>query len=342
MRMASGVHSRATYILPIKVSEPASTELTEYLRWLSRLMPVIVVDGSSTGVFAVHERLWSAYLTHIAPSSSTINGKVAGIVDGLAAISTPLAVIADDDVRYDEGALSRVIALLADNTVVVPQNYFAPLPWHARWDSARTLLNRALDHDFAGTAAVRRQALMETRGYCGAVLFENLEMLRTLSAHGYRILHADDVYVARRPPAFRHFAGQRVRQAFDSAAQPYRQLLELTGMPLLLLAAAREPWLLALAAAATMALAEAGRRKARGARVFPWHLPLWAPCWVVERSLCAWLAIASRACGGVTYAGQRLATSAHSTRRLAHGGCPELHCRCETVLRPRAYEPVAT
>ena len=35
--------------------------------------------------------------------------------------------------------------------LVRPQNYFEPLPWHARWDTARTLLNRGLGRDYPGT-----------------------------------------------------------------------------------------------------------------------------------------------------------------------------------------------
>ncbi|UKJ64983.1 hypothetical protein H1Q78_06375 [Cellulosimicrobium cellulans] len=46
--------------------------------------------------------------------------------------------------RFDERAtveLSRYLAGLASHAeVVVPQNVFAPMPWHARWDTARSLV----------------------------------------------------------------------------------------------------------------------------------------------------------------------------------------------------------
>ncbi len=324
----------ATYILPIKIATPASAELTAYLRTLSALLPVIVVDGSPPRVLATHHEMWSRFVNHVPAISRTVNGKVAGIVDGIAAAATPLVVIADDDVRYDEAGLRRLVSLLDEHPVVVPQNFFAPLPWHARWDSARSLLNRALGHDYAGTAGIRREPLLTSRGYCGAVLFENLEMLRTLSSQGHHVLHADDLYVVRLPPTFQHFLDQRVRQAFDSGAQPLRLLVELAALPALLLATTSRPWSLPVAAVASILLAEMGRRRAGGSTVFAWHLPLWAPCWVVERSVAAWLAVGSRVRGGVPYAGQRLTRSAHSTRRLAGGACPEGHCRCDTVLRP--------
>jgi len=323
-----------TYVLPIKVAEPAGQELTDYLRQVATWCPVVVVDGSADDVFAVHHQAWSGFLPHRRVASRTVNGKVAGTVDGVAAATTPFVVLADDDVRYDRTALTEVVTLLEDHDAVVPQNYFDPLPWHARWDSGRSLLNRALGHDYAGTAGIRRDAFLRTRGYCGAVLFENLEMLRTLAAQGGRIRHATDVYVARRPPTFRHFLGQRVRQAFDSEAQRPRQVLELAGLPLLATATAAGPrWLLS-GAAVTIGVAEAGRRAAGGRRVFAADLALWAPFWVLERSLCAWVAVASKARGGVRYAGNRLGTSAHPVDVLRGASCPEAACRCDTVLRP--------
>ncbi|MEJ7742178.1 MAG: hypothetical protein WKF73_06280 [Nocardioidaceae bacterium] len=58
--------------------------------------------------------------------------------------------------------------LLVKHEFVRPQNFFAPLPWHARWDSARSLLNRAFGDDYPGTFGVQRSALEKTGGYCGA------------------------------------------------------------------------------------------------------------------------------------------------------------------------------
>ena len=93
-------------------------------------------------------------------------------------------VIADDDVRYDEAALDAVRRLLDRAALVRPQNYFAPLPWHACLDTARTLINRVTGGDWPGTFGVRRAALERTGGYDGNVLFENLEMVRTIKAAG--------------------------------------------------------------------------------------------------------------------------------------------------------------
>src|SRR4029079_2928969 len=110
-----------------------------------------------------------------------------------------------------------------------PQNYFDPLPWHARVDAARSLLNRVHSGDrelgsgdFPGTLGVRREAFVACGGYDGDVIFENLELMRTIEAAGGRVATPLDLYVRRLPPTTAHFISQRVRQAYDDFALPVR------------------------------------------------------------------------------------------------------------------------
>ena len=329
-----------TYVLPISSTRPPADELTRYLHELALLVPVIVVDGSPDQVRAAHRRAWGGFVRHLPVESRTLNGKVAGVVDGVTASRTPYVVVADDDVRYDLPALRRLLERLHDSDAVLPQNYFTDLPWHARWDTGRTLLNRALGHDYPGTLGVRREAFLSCRGYCGAVLFENLELTRTLTAHGYRVAHARDIFVGRRPPDTRQFLRQRIRQAYDSRAQPARFALELAGLPVVLLSARRVRRLPVLLAAVVVGVAEVGRRRDGGRGAFDRQLPLWAPAWALERSICAWLALGSGWCGGVHYIGTRLRTAAHPVRVLSGTSCPEPRCSCDTVLRPSAHDTV--
>jgi len=221
-------------------------------------------------------------------------------------------VVADDDVRYDEAALRAVAAALDGAHVVRPQNYFSPLPWHARWDTGRILLNRVLGGDWPGTLAVRRSALLATGGYDGSVLFENLELVRTVVAAGGREAPRDDVFVARRPSTLRHFLGQRVRQAYDELARPGRLAAQLAVVPAVAALAAGRRWgALAAGAAAVAVLAEAGRRRGGGRRVFPASAALLAPLWLLERGVCSWLAVGARVLrGGVGYRGSTLARAA--------------------------------
>lgn len=311
----------ASYILPIRLEEAElSEELASYLRWLANEVEVIVVDGSPAPVFAAHAAAWGDAVQHIAPAPelATRNGKVQGVLTGLRVARHERVVIADDDVRYDAPGLARVVALLDEAEVVRPQNYFEPLPWHALWDTARTLLNRISGGDWPGTLAVRRSVLLATGGYDGNVLFENLELVRTVRAAGGREIVPLDLFVRRAPASTQHFWSQRVRQAYDEFARPVRGGVSLAVLPLVLALALRRRWRVLLAIyAALVGLAELGRRRGGGQQVFPAVATLLAPAWVMERAVCIWLALGSRILiGGVRYRGGVLRSAATPARQL--------------------------
>jgi hypothetical protein len=241
---------------------------------------------------------------------------VHGVVTGLSATRTPKVVVADDDVRYDAPTFRRVVGLLDRADVVIPQNHFDPLPWHARWDTARILLNRAVGFDWPGTLAVRRAALDPSDGYDGDVLFENLELVRTVRANGGGVLVAGDCHVPRRPPTTRHFWSQRVRQAYDELARPPRLVAGLAVVPVTTVLTHRRPRHALPILVAPMALAAWGRHRHGGARVFPRSSVVLAPLWVLERAICSWVALVWRCRGGCPYAGERIPRAAHSMRAL--------------------------
>jgi hypothetical protein len=312
-----------SYLIPVRWQDGGQrSEMTEYLAELAALGPeIIVVDGSPTPVFGANAEAWRAHVAvHVPPdpAEACLNGKVAGVRTAAALATRERLVIADDDVRYDGASLRRLLDLLDEFDLVRPQNYFDPLPWHARWDSARTLLNRSLGADFPGTLGVRRSRFVAMGGYDGDVLFENLELIRTVRAHGGRTHSPLDLYVRRLPPSGAHFRGQRVRQAYDDFALPARMALELALIPALALVVRRRRFDLAVVAAALSVIAaERGRRRAGGARFFPPSAPLFAPAWLAERGTCAWLAVLQRwRNGGVRYAGSTIPTAAHSVTSL--------------------------
>src|SRR3954454_2463584 len=141
------MHLDVEYVLPLRwsadVSRRDAAELTDYLRRLSRLVDVTVVDGSDASTFRRHRDLWSPHVRHLPPEPwPGRNGKVAGVVTGVRRARHERVIIADDDVRWRREEQERVVGLLADANLVRPQNIFDPLPWHARWDTARSLLNR--------------------------------------------------------------------------------------------------------------------------------------------------------------------------------------------------------
>ncbi|HEY6747968.1 MAG TPA: glycosyltransferase family 2 protein [Mycobacteriales bacterium] len=313
------------YILPLRWSggddETHAAELadlTAYLAELSSRVSVTVVDGSPPDRWDEHDKAWAALPLQHLPVDPDLRdlpmGKVAGVLTGLRRPGPDAVVIADDDVRWTREQLAEAVALLAEVDVVRPQNFFDPLPWHARWDTGRTLLNRAVAADWPGTLVVRRSAL--PHGYSGQALFENLELVRTVQAGGGRERAVPGLYVRRLPPTTAHFAGQRVRQAYDSFAQPGRLAAELAVLPLLVAGLRRPRWVLA-GVGAVVGLAEVGRRRADGRAVFRPDAALWAPLWLAERAVCSWLALGSRLRGGVRYRNGRLSLAAHRAAGLA-------------------------
>jgi hypothetical protein len=311
----------ATYILPIRRDTVAvDDELTRYLAEVGRRCELIVVDGSPPDAFAAAREAWSGFAIHapVAAGAETRNGKVGGVLTGVALATHEYLVIADDDVRFDEDSLERVISELDDADLVRPQNYFRPHRWHTRWDTARTLLNRVIGGvDFPGTLAVRRSILERTNGYDGDVLFENLELIRTVKAAGGRVASPAALYVARRPPGTRHFFSQRTRHAYDEVARPWRLVAYLAVLPAGAWAVRRRAFRgLAVAAGGVVAIAEVGRRRADGAEVFPPSASLLAPLWLLERAVCSWIAVGARVRGGIVYRGRRLPKAANSTYAL--------------------------
>lgn len=319
---------RASYVLPLRWATPGPIEdLAGYLRDLgATVAEIVVVDGSPAPIFERHAVALKGVARHLPPHPdlSSPMGKVGGVITGVRESRQELIVIADDDVRYSDDALRRIVGLLEDADLVRPQNYFDALPWHARLDTARSLLNRVLTGDiqfpvgdFPGTLAVRRSAFIASGAYDGRAMFENLELMRTVQAAGGTVHTALDLYVPRRPPTVDHFFSQRVRQAYDDFAIPLRIGAFLAIGPIALETVRRRqaPWL-GVAAAAAIGVAEAGRRRAGGARHFPASASLLAPWWIAERSVCAWLALGAKLRGGVRYGDRRLSHSATSPRRL--------------------------
>jgi hypothetical protein len=313
--------NEVSYVLPVR-SRPGDGDedaLDAYLAWLSARADVIVVDGSEPSRFAEHGERWTGFVRHVAPGPELrcANGKVWGVRTGVPIARHDRVILADDDVRYDDGALRRIAELLDAAEVVRPQNRFESLPWHARWDTARILLNRAFGHDHPGTLAIRRSFFLSIGGYDGNVLFENLELVRTVEAAGGRVLDAPWLFVGRRPPTVRRFLEQRPRQAYDDWAHPVKLAAMLAVLPGAAFAARSRPRALVAGAGLAVVTAEIGRVRHDGRRAFDAISPLFAPLWVLERATMAWVALAWRVLrGGCPYAGSVIWRAATPTRIL--------------------------
>jgi hypothetical protein len=106
-----------------------------------------------------------------------------------------------------------------------------------------------------------------------------------------------------------------VRQAYDDLAEPSRLARHLAIIPTIALSARRPRRILA-AAICVVAVAEAGRQKASGTRVFGVQASLLSVPWVLERGVCSWIALTWRMRGGCPYGGSKILRAATTVREL--------------------------
>jgi hypothetical protein len=196
-----------------------------------------------------------------------------------------------------------MVELLDAHDLVLGQSYLRPTPWHAQWETARILLNRAVGVQFSVAMGLRRSLFLEMGGYDGDVMFENLELMRSMLYAGARIAAPADLFVKHLAPDRKWFWSQRVRQAYDDFTLPGRMTLWLSLAPLTARAIAKRRWGgVAAVALGSIAVAELGRRRGGGAAFYPPTAPLFAPAWLAERGLCSWAAVWQRLVrGGIPY-----------------------------------------
>ena len=193
----------STYLLPIRRSAFSEAEAQDFVGYFATLgaagCEVIVVDGSPPDVFAQHHALWSGVCRHegVDRRFGYLNDKVNGIHTGVEIASCEKIILADDDIRYTAGDIEKMTVLLDEHEMVRPQNFLSPLPWWARMESARMLINRATLRigDYPGTCAFRRSTMLRIGHYDGDVLFDNEEIVRHFAASGATINYAIDFFV---------------------------------------------------------------------------------------------------------------------------------------------------
>ncbi|MEY2547910.1 MAG: hypothetical protein QOD64_492, partial [Verrucomicrobiota bacterium] len=251
-------------------------------------------------VFAQHAAIWRSVCRHepVDRSFGYLNDKVNGIHTGVRLASTEKIILADDDIRYGAAEIDRVSELLENFDVVRPQNFLWPLPWWGRMEAARMLINRATlrTADYPGTCAFRRSVMLRVGPYDGDVLFDNEEIIRHFARAGATISYATNLFVRKRPPTFRKWVEQRPRQAYEDFGLRAKTALFLS-LPILTIwissALGRRALLFYFAAliAAAMVVALVGRLRGSAARHFPLSICLFAPLWILERTLSTYWAL---------------------------------------------------
>ena len=295
---------RCTYLLPIRRSafnEAEAQDFVGYFRTLSDVgCEVMAVDGSPDDVFAQHRALWVDVCRHerVDKRFGYMNDKVNGIHTGVEIASCEKIVLADDDIRYTTADIEKMISLLEEFEMVRPQNFLSPLPWWARMESARMLINRATlgTGDYPGTCAFRRSTMLRVGHYDGDVLFDNEEIVRHFARFGASINYAIDFFVQKRPPTLRKWKEQRPRQAYEDFGLRAKTALFLA-IPIVLLLSALAAGLfgfvlcLLLISIFAIALACAGSARGEAGEFIPPWTCLYAPLWVFERSFSTYWAV---------------------------------------------------
>lgn len=300
--MTDEAFTDAEYVLTLRWREPGPiAEVARYAASVAEWMPVTVIDDSAPALASVHAHALPDSVRHHRPGQPRVvgrHGAARGVHSGRLPGLRPRAIIAAHDVRYDRASLMALLAAAPDADIVLPQTVLRPQPWQARWDTARSLVTRAVVSPwFAGdesaTAVICRDTFLAVGGMESPLLHDVPELRRTVDSVRGEVVMALDVYVERLAPSVPRFWRQRLRQAGDSFGHPARVAGELALLPSILLAARRPP-LLAAAALGTVLVAEIGRRRAGGADHYRADAALWAPVWVAERAVGAWAAIARR------------------------------------------------
>jgi hypothetical protein len=295
---------RCTYILPIRRVRARSAEahdLAEYFGELAREgCEVVVVDGSSPEIFAQHNRAWRKLCRHVTVDRkyTYLNGKVNGVHTGIDLASCENIILADDDIRYTSADIRRACELLKRHDMVRPQNYLAPLPWWGKMEAARMLINRGVlrTGDYPGTCAFRRSACLRVGHYDGDVLFDNEEIVRHFILNGADVCYALDFFILKRPPTLRKWFEQRPRQAYEDFDMRAKTVLFMSLLPSTSIlgffngTAAALSFFFGVAICAAV-LAGRGLLRDRAYKFSPAHVILYAPLWLLERSLSVYWAL---------------------------------------------------
>jgi hypothetical protein len=295
---------QCSFIVPIRrvaIDPVEIAKLADYFKAL-RLAgcEVLVVDGSPFAVFEQHKKSWQSCSRHVAPDPkyTFLNGKVNGVHTGVDLASCERIILADDDIRYSAADVQRMCTLLDKFEMVRPQNFIAPLPWWARLETARILINRGVLRagDYPGTCGFRRSTMHRVGPYDGDVLFDNEEIVRHFALKGVDINYALDFFILKRPPTFTKWLEQRPRQAYEDFVMRAKTAAFLSVFPLSLglgfLVSVRVALLfLAILSLLSVLLSTRGMLRNAAYRVFPVHSPLFAPLWIFERSLSVYWAL---------------------------------------------------
>ncbi len=327
MRHRNLFDRRCSYV--VVLDGDCGGDLRELAAYLSTLgvakCEVIVVDGSSEHTFHRNRRVLCWVSRHVA--ARTRFRDAAGSIDPVRAAidlaSCEKIVVADSNVRYSTEALDQLCAMLDAHQAVEPQDYIEPLPWWSGIEAGRMLVHRGIEPmpDHGATFGFRKSAARGLRaadhGWAGSD-----DPVRRLAAQGVEVISACGVFVRRFPPMLTHWLDERPRQADDDFSFPVKTAFFFALIPLAVLLATLGGVRLAGGYAGAVGFAAfmlAVRGRIGAAQFFPLRACLYAPLWVLERSVSVYWALLRKVTGS-KFIPRREAPEDLEPMRAAHKG----------------------
>lgn len=295
---------RCSYVVLVENATASTSELRELANYFSDLSvagcEVIVLDPSPRLQFELNARVLRWVGQHFAVRAEDRgHGGVDLLRAGSVYASCEKVIVATEDVRYTVEAIGQVCDLLDVNEVVEPQDYLEPMPWWGGIDAGRMLLHRGIEPqpDHGATFGFRRSAVRALRALAPSAESQT----RRLAAIGAEVHGAADVFVRREPSALSEWWSARPREAGEDFALPMKTMFFFSLLPMLLLlsvlgGAALAGGYAGMLAFASVALAVRGRA-GTAARHFPLRACLFAPLWVLERSVSVYWALVRKLSG---------------------------------------------
>jgi hypothetical protein len=298
MRARTGSDRCCSYVVVHDDATASAGDLRSFAAHLSTLAvagcEVIVIDDTPS--FHRNRRIFRWVGRHLAamPRHRALNGTVDRLRAALDLATCEKVVVAAARIRYDAEKIAAMCALLDVHEAVEPQEYYDPLPWWGGIDAGRMLVHRGIEPlpDHGATFGFRRTAI---RGLRGIDVLDDAgeDAVRRLQSQGAAI-RSVPIFVRSEPPSVGAWLEERARHAGDDFALPVKTAFFFALLPIaaLLIAFGGAPLAGGYAGAIVVgSLALALRGRAGAATVFPFRACLFAPLWVLERSVSVYWAL---------------------------------------------------
>lgn len=306
---------RCTYVVALSPAA-CGLDLRPFAEYLSTLSvagcEVIVLDSSEAADEHCRVLRWVA--RHIAVQEPIDVVRTASQV-----ASCDKIIVAGENVRYNVADLTELCAMLDAHEVVEAQDYLEPMPWWGGIDAGRMLVHRGIDPhpDRGATFAFRRTILRGLRGFDST---GSTDPVRVLALHGAEVVSAPELFVRRCPPRLGEWLRERPREAGLDFDVPAKSAFFLALIPMAILLTLMGGGRLAIGYASAVAFASvvlAVRGRLGAGAFFPLRACLFAPLWVLERSVSVYWALLQRMRG--TAVEQPAAMATQGSTKVASG-----------------------